>query len=123
LLLLRSAVGAVAALQGGLYLADPGRVTIGSCATGLLGVGSGIMLAAGFLTPVAGCVAGLIVAGIAFSWLPAASPNLFDTALPEVLTITVAAAVVLLGPGAISVDARLFGRREIIIPPTFSRLP
>jgi hypothetical protein len=26
-------------------------------------------------------------------------------------------AVIVLGPGAFSVDARLFGRREIIIPP------
>jgi hypothetical protein len=31
-------------------------------------------------------------------------------------------AVVFLGPGAFSLDARLFGRREIIIPPV-SRSP
>jgi hypothetical protein len=28
-------------------------------------------------------------------------------------------ALILIGPGAFSVDARLFGRREIIIPPSF----
>jgi hypothetical protein len=33
------------------------------------------------------------------------------------LVTSAAAAVVLLGPGAFSVDARLFGRREIVIAP------
>jgi hypothetical protein len=30
--------------------------------------------------------------------------------------VVLAAAVLCLGPGAFSVDARLFGRREVIIP-------
>ena len=34
--------------------------------------------------------------------------------------IILAAAIALLGPGAFSVDARLFGRREILIPNTLA---
>jgi hypothetical protein len=36
--------------------------------------------------------------------------------------IITAAALALLGPGAFSLDGRLFGRREIVIPPS-SRPP
>jgi hypothetical protein len=41
---------------------------------------------------------------------------LLDTKWIVALVLAVAAAVVPLGPGALSLDARLFGRREIIIP-------
>ena len=50
---------------------------------------------------------------------PAAAQNLFDTRLPTLFAVIMSAAIVLLGPGAVSLDARLFGRREIIIPPVF----
>jgi len=36
--------------------------------------------------------------------------------LAALILIVDAAALALLGPGALSLDARLFGRREIIIP-------
>ena len=37
-------------------------------------------------------------------------------AAPLLEVAVVAAALILLGPGAFSIDARLFGRREITIP-------
>jgi hypothetical protein len=36
--------------------------------------------------------------------------------LPAVCVMAVSTAIALLGPGAFSLDARLFGQREIIIP-------
>jgi uncharacterized membrane protein YphA (DoxX/SURF4 family) len=84
---------------------------------GVVGVAAGAGLLFGVLTPVASVVLGLGVVGIRFSILAAPVQNLFDQRLSAVLTAIIAAAIVFLGPGAFSVDARLFGRREIIIPP------
>jgi hypothetical protein len=36
--------------------------------------------------------------------------------LPGIQVVALAVVVALLGPGALSVDARLFGMREIVIP-------
>ena len=75
------------------------------------------MLSVGFLTPIVGALVGLGALGIRLSVLPASAPNLFDTKLPAIQAATMLIAVVLLGPGAFSIDSRIFGRREIIIPP------
>jgi uncharacterized membrane protein YphA (DoxX/SURF4 family) len=78
---------------------------------------SGLALLAGILTPVAALVTGLGAIGCAFSLLPGpAVSNLIDSRLAAVLIAIVATAIACLGPGAFSVDAYLFGRREIIIP-------
>jgi uncharacterized membrane protein YphA (DoxX/SURF4 family) len=116
LLLLRAAIGVTTIMQGWLYL---GNLTLETGAVGLLSIASGVLLLIGYLTPVAGTVAGVGTLGIALSWFPAAPQNLFDAKLPAVLAIIMSAAIVFLGPGACSIDARLFGRREIVIPPVF----
>ena len=85
--------------------------------SGFVGLAAGAALLIGVVTPVAGVVIGLGVVGIGFSLLAAPMPNLFDEKLSAILAAIMAAAIVFLGPGAFSVDARLFGRREIIIPP------
>jgi uncharacterized membrane protein YphA (DoxX/SURF4 family) len=83
---------------------------------GLLAVASGALLLLGFLTK-ATCVLVILGSlGIALSWFPASPLNFFDTKLSLLFVIIMAAAIILLGPGAFSLDARLFGRREIIIP-------
>lgn len=105
-------------IQGGSYLADGRSLTLATCAAGVAGMVAGASLLIGFLTPVVGGLVGLGAIGIALSWVPSPALNLFDTPLPTVLVAIVAAAVVFLGPGALSLDARLFGRREIIIPST-----
>lgn len=84
---------------------------------GLVGLVAGAALLIGVLTPIAGIVGSVGAIGMGFSILAAPSPNLFDQKLTAVLAAIIAAAIVFLGPGAFSLDARLFGRREIIIPP------
>jgi hypothetical protein len=71
-----------------------------SISIGFVAVTSAVLLAAGFLTPIAG------VLGAAVALLGVG---------PMCSEVAIAAALVLLGPGAYSVDARLFGRREIVI--------
>jgi len=81
-----------------------------------LALASGAALVAGLLTPIAAALTGLGAVGIAFSFLPPPGADLADSRLVVILIAIVAVAIVCLGPGAFSVDARLFGRREIIIP-------
>ena len=62
-------------------------------------------------------VGGVLTIGLA-GWLPPLGPPIFLNEMHAALSAIIAAvAVFLLGPGALSLDARLFGRREISIPP------
>jgi uncharacterized membrane protein YphA (DoxX/SURF4 family) len=114
LALLRSVIGFTAAWQGVLCLAT-GEVSAAVRIAGGFAVLSGVLLAAGFRTRIASF---LIASGIALLSASAILPeqNLFDRFLPSLFAETISMALVFLGPGAFSVDARLFGRREIIIP-------
>jgi uncharacterized membrane protein YphA (DoxX/SURF4 family) len=116
LLALRAAVGAAALAQGLFYLR--GSVTSPPRdAAGLVEIGLGAMLVAGFITPAAGVGSGLILLGIRLSLLPSGDPLLLDSNVVLGFWMSILFASVILGPGAFSVDARVFGRREIIIPP------
>lgn len=74
-------------------------------------------LVIGFMTPFASAVAGLLILGITFSWLPTPPLPLLGTRTMTLAVVITAAGIALLGPGAFSIDGYLFGRREIIIPP------
>ena len=114
-MLLRAAVGALLILRAAVCLSS-GHETRFLLAVALLTIASGALLLAGYLSRLAALVA--IGAGVSTmcSWLPAPNLAFFDTRTTAALATVIAAAVVCLGPGAFSLDARLFGRREIIIP-------
>jgi hypothetical protein len=68
------------------------------------------------LTPLAAVLVGSCASGLGLSWI-SAPPTVFDDQPATVLVVIVAAAIALLGPGAYSLDAYLYGRREIFIAP------
>lgn len=73
-----------------------------------IGALAGILLLAGLWTPVAGILVAIMEAWTAFS-LPASA------ALPAVLAV-LGASLAMIGPGAWSLDAWLFGRKHIEPP-------
>jgi uncharacterized membrane protein YphA (DoxX/SURF4 family) len=116
LLLLRAALGGTLIVQGFAYLADWHNLTLATWTAGLLVCASGLLLLVGYLTPLAGVMGGLTSLGSALALFPGPALNLFDTKLVTGLAAAIAAAIICVGPGAFSLDGRLFGRREIIIP-------
>jgi uncharacterized membrane protein YphA (DoxX/SURF4 family) len=74
-------------------------------------------LTAGFLTPIVAALLGLLGAGQTLLGKPAYQLVWLDTRWTIVFAAAILVAIFLVGPGAFSLDARLFRRREIIIPP------
>jgi putative oxidoreductase len=69
---------------------------------------AGLLLVAGLWTPVAGAVAACAEAWVVFS-----SPA--HAGIPAALTV-LSVTLALIGPGAWSVDARLYGRKHFVPP-------
>lgn len=93
-------------LNGGSYL----EITLT-----LLSIISAAGIAVGFLTPVS---AGLgACTSLVHWWSMTSDLDLSPSAAFSLIAGLVALAVALAGPGVMSIDARLFGRREIVIPP------
>lgn len=72
--------------------------------TGAVGLTSAGCLLLGFMTPISAVVTGLF--GLVLS----------ASRVDAVEMIALTTAIALLGPGAFSIDARMFGRREVFIP-------
>ena len=115
-MLLRLTAGLTLATQGLACLAQADSLTPWAITSGALAVAFSLSLILGFLTPIAAGLVGLDVIGMKLSWFPEPTAHTFDANLPAILVVAIAAALTVLGPGAFSIDARLFGRREIIIP-------
>jgi uncharacterized membrane protein YphA (DoxX/SURF4 family) len=103
-------------LQGFASLNGWRNLCFEEAATVALMFGSGVCLLAGVMTPFVSLL--VVVGGLAYAlkWAPATTASFFNSKLAILYLTAMAAAIVFLGPGAFSFDARLFGRREIKIP-------
>ena len=108
-------LGIALLVEGGSYISEP-NATLATWSLGLSALASGGLFLIGFLTPFAGVVVGLGAVGIALSLLPAGTPNVFDSKPALIFALTMVLTIIGTGPGRFSVDAHVFGRREIIIP-------
>jgi len=116
LLLLRGVLALVVLAEARFYLNRPDATAAG-WSMGLTGLLAGGLLLVGYLTPIVAAVLVMATAAVSVGLLPGCAPSLFDSRITIVFGLTMLLAILGLGPGAFSVDARLFGRREIIIPP------
>jgi hypothetical protein len=105
LLLLRLCVAAL------LFIDQAGRLSwpapVGLAIAGVLAAAA---VAVGFLTPIFALVCGLLALLISTSLAQFAVPLL-------IFNVLLAIAAALLGPGAYSIDALMFGRRVVVLPP------
>jgi uncharacterized membrane protein YphA (DoxX/SURF4 family) len=113
---MRLIIGLALLVQGGYYVREP-AASFAAWATGLTAFLAAALLLIGFLTPFAAGAMVLAGLGVWLSLLPACTPTLIDSRIPAVFALTILVAITALGPGALSLDARVFGRREIIFPP------
>jgi putative oxidoreductase len=110
LLLLRLLTGAVFIYFGiaSMLAAPPLRIVV----LEIFGVGAGILFVVGLWTPAVGALAVIVKLWIACSRLYSHSGNPWFPVVHAVL----GAVLAMVGPGAWSIDARLFGRKHINFP-------
>ena len=107
-------VGVTVAIQAWLSVASTNADLLGAVAAAALVI-CGVALTIGLFTPVCSTLVGLGYALVLFTPGDGAVLPRVDSG-DAVVGLAATAALGMLGPGAFSIDCRLFGRREIFIP-------
>jgi hypothetical protein len=113
--LLRGTLGITAATQGWPSVATTNTTLLGAISGAALVV-CGIALTVGAFTRVSSSLVGLGYALAPFGPFEGAVLPRLDGPAATIVGVAAAAALGLMGPGAFSIDARRFGRREVFIP-------
>jgi putative oxidoreductase len=74
----------------------------------VVGAAAGLLILGGLWTPVAG-----VLAGIVEVWIGLSQPGTHSSAL---ILATLGISLAMIGPGAWSIDARLYGRKQLLPP-------
>ena len=99
--------------MGYVQMPNPGLL---ACCLAVLTFASGALMLAGLMTLFVALFVAAGGIGVALSWIPSPGQDLFDSYPAIINLIVLSIAIAFLGPGAFSLDARMFGRREITIP-------
>jgi uncharacterized membrane protein YphA (DoxX/SURF4 family) len=113
---LRTALGVPLLVEGTALLADWRGTSSLLILVALISVAAGAALQLGYAVG-RGAIAGAVAVIAVHFFSLHGKLNLFSSRIACFLAMSIAIALVLLGPGAFSIDARRFGRREIVIPP------
>ena len=84
---------------------------------GIISAACGLMLVFGLMTLIAGVTASASILAITFSPGSLSSVLSSGAAVLNLVTAILAFGLALTGPGAFSIEGRLYGRREILVPP------
>jgi hypothetical protein len=117
LLVLRIALGGPLLVEAAALLAACRGTASPQILIALMSVAAGVALQLGYSVGRAAIAGAASVIAVHFSSFHGARLNLFSSRIACFLAISIAISLVLLGPGAFSIDAHRFGRREIVIPP------
>jgi uncharacterized membrane protein YphA (DoxX/SURF4 family) len=113
LLLLRLLVGGAATSQAWLLITANHTTVNSSTVAALLTFATGLALMIGFMTPIAGVLLAAVGLLVTVGSNVGGPLTLFESSLARVEFVAMSVALICLGPGALSLDARLYGRREI----------
>ncbi len=112
LLVLRVVVGASVAVESGYFLVGlHSPVSQVAAVTAAL---AGLSLVLGFMTPVVSMLIA-VLSGVTLLAFDVSTLRLFDSRMALFEVVVMSTALTMLGPGATSIDARLFGLREVAI--------
>jgi uncharacterized membrane protein YphA (DoxX/SURF4 family) len=118
-LVLRAAAGTTLAVQGIIDLFSRSSLTVNVLAASIFLTLTGVFILIGFLTPIVSLLAALeCAAALVWTTLPW---GLLSSNFVVFRLIAMFAAIALIGPGAFSVDAHIFGWKEIVIPSATQR--
>ncbi len=106
ILILRVVTGG-ALISAGVAAASAGEANR-AVALQVVGAAAGVLIVGGLWTPVVGVLAGLVEA-----WIALAQPAFQSWAI---MLAALAISLAMIGPGAWSIDAWLYGRKEIVPP-------